>query len=376
MAASTTLNNMAPMRATRLAPAFACLVAAGVLLAACGGSKGGETSGGGSEGNAESRPAPPKGAFPSADGKTLRELFDNPETKRSELIVSPAAMVFYKGENRYPFGVFERNHSQVPDAEVALYIAQVPRPNKAAKSPGGTSATKGQQGKAVKENALDAPAVGPFPAKIESLGTKPAFRAKTTAGDPNAASVVYSSQIDFPSEGDWLVGALIKEGGELRAKLLSGVTVGEFTNVPRPGQVAPKIHTPTAAAVGGDLSKLTTRIPPDSQNRVDYAEALGKEPILLLFATPKFCQSRVCGPVVDVAEEAKKQYGEEAAFIHMEIYNDNDPNKGVRPQVRAFHLPSEPWLFAVNRNGVVSSAIEGAFGKELMDETVEKVISE
>ena len=66
---------------------------------------------------------------------------------------------------------------------------------------------------------------------------------------------------------------------------------------------------------------------------------LGKEPIVLLFATPQFCQSRVCGPVVDVAEQVKQEYGDKAAFIHMEIYNDNDPSKGVRPQVRAFHLP-------------------------------------
>ena len=92
---------------------------------------------------------------------------------------------------------------------------------------------------------------------------------------------------------------------------------------------------------------------------MDYADALGKEPIMLLFATPQFCQSRVCGPVVDVAEQVQQEYGDEAAFIHMEIYNDNDPSKGVRPQVRAFHLPSEPWLFAINREGVVSSVDRG-----------------
>ncbi len=109
---------------------------------------------------------------------------------------------------------------------------------------------------------------------------------------------------------------------------------------------------------------------------MDYAEALGKEPIVLLFATPQFCQSRVCGPVVDVAEQAKQEFGDKAAFIHMEIYNDNDPGKGVRPQVRAFHLPSEPWLFAINRKGIVSSAVEGAFGLEEMDKTVEKAVAE
>ncbi len=152
--------------------------------------------------------------------------------------------------------------------------------------------------------------------------------------------------------------------------------VGEFGKIPRPGQPAPKIHTPTPADVGGDLAKITTRIPPDTQNRVDYADALGKEPILLLFATPQFCQSRVCGPVVDVAEQAKQEYEDEAAFIHMEIYNDNDPSKSTRPQVRAFHLPSEPWLFAIDRQGRISSVVEGAFGLEAMTAAVKKAVAE
>jgi hypothetical protein len=108
---------------------------------------------------------------------------------------------------------------------------------------------------------------------------------------------------------------------------------------------------------------------------VDYAEALGKEPIVLLFATPQFCQSRVCGPVVDVAEQAKHEYGDKAAFIHMEIYNENDPGLGVRPQVRAFHLPSEPYLFTIDRRGVVRDAIEGAFGLKLMHEAVDKALA-
>ena len=103
---------------------------------------------------------------------------------------------------------------------------------------------------------------------------------------------------------------------------------------------------------------------------------LGKEPILLLFATPKFCQSRVCGPVVDVAQQVQHEFEGKANFIHMEIYNENDPSQGVRPQVRRFHLPTEPWLFAINREGVVSATIEGGFGTELMDKTVEKVIAE
>jgi hypothetical protein len=247
----------------------------------------------------------------------------------------------------------------------------VPAPRSGAKSKSGK---RGQVAKA-QQNALDQPAVGPFPAAIESLATKPAFRSETTNEDREVATVVYSTKLDFPGEGEWLVAALLKEGGELKGTLLRSAVVGEFKRIPEIGQKAPKIHTPTAQDVGGDLSKITTRIPPDSQNKVDYAEALGREPIVLLFATPKFCQSRVCGPVVDVAEQAKHELGDKAAFIHMEIYKDNDPAKHPRPQVRAFHLPSEPWLFTIDRHGVVRDAIEGAFGLKLMHEAVEKAIA-
>jgi hypothetical protein len=355
------------MRAACLVSAASCLLAIG-LFAGCGGNSSSSTSTAAAP--AESRPAPPKSAFPSPEDRTLGDLIKLADA-RSELIVSPAALAFYRGENRYPFGIFERDRTQVSDAEVALYFARVPAPGPGAKSKTGN---KGQVAKA-EAQALEEPAFGPFPASIESLATKPAFRARTTSEDPEAASVVYSSRIDFPSDGDWRMAALFKEDGELKSKVLPSAVVGEFSAIPRPGERAPLIHTPTAADAGGDLSKITTRIPPDTQNKVDYAEVLGKEPILLLFATPQFCQSRVCGPVVDVAEQAKQEDGEEAAFIHMEIYNDNDPGKFTRPQVRAFHLPSEPWLFAIDRNGVVRDTVEGAFGLKLMHEAVEKAVS-
>jgi hypothetical protein len=363
---------MAPMRAApRLALALLCLFAAAVLVAGCGGDSDSTDSTGGPVAKAESRPAPPKSDFPSPDGRSLRELLKAADAP-AEVVVSPAALAFYKGENRYPFGVFERDRTQISDAEVALYFAKAPTPEPGAKSKSGN---KGQAAKA-QAQALDQPAVGPFPASIESLVTQPAFRALTTSDDPDAASVVYSTQLDFPSDGEWRIGALIKEDGEIKSTLLPSAVVGQFSGVPRPGEKAPKINTPTAADAGGDLAEITTRIPPDTQNQVDYADVLGKEPVVLLFATPQFCQSRVCGPVVDVAEQVKEEYGDEAAFIHMEIFNDNDPSKGVRPQVRAFNLPSEPWLFTIDRQGTISSVVEGAFGLDLLTSAVKKAVAE
>jgi hypothetical protein len=347
-------------RATRT---LAGLLVAATLVAGCGGTGSSGTS---SAGTAESRPAPPRSEFPSAAGKTLAEVIK--AAAPSELVVSPAAMVFYRGENRLPFGVFRRDRSQVRDAQVALYFAKAPPPKQAkGGAPGGEAVTEAGR------RALDAAAAGPFPAAVESLATKPAFRARTTTGDPDAASTVYVTHVDFPSDGEWRIAALVKQGSELTATLLPSAVVGEFSKVPRVGQRAPLIHTPTAAGAGGDLAKITTRIPPDTQNRVDYAEVLGKKPVVLLFATPQLCQSRVCGPVVDVAEQVKQAYGDRVAFIHMEIYKDNDPSKGVRPQVRAFHLPSEPWAFVIDRHGTIRTAIEGAFGVAELTRAVKSV---
>jgi hypothetical protein len=361
---------MAPMRAPRLALGLLCLLAIGALIGGCGSDSSGGESTFGSGAVAKSRPAPPKTEFPSPEGRSLREVVkaaDGP----AEVIVQPAAVVFYPGENRYSFEVFERDGGPISDAEVALYYAKVPQPKSGANSQFGD---RGPVAKA-EAQALDEPARGPFPAAIESLTTKPQFRAKTTSEDPDAAAVVYSAQLDFPGNGDWRVAAIIKEDGELKGTLLPSLGAGEFEKVPKSGQKAPLIHTPTAKDAGGELSKITTRVPPDSQNKVDYADALGKEPIVLLFATPQFCQSRVCGPVVDVAEQAKHEYGDKAAFIHMEIYNGNDPGQKVRPQVREFHLPSEPWLFTIDRKGVIRDAVEGAFGLKLMHKAVDKAIA-
>jgi hypothetical protein len=96
--------------------------------------------------------------------------------------------------------------------------------------------------------------------------------------------------------------------------------------------------------------------------------------VILVFATPALCQSRVCGPVVDIAEEVKQESKGDAAFIHMEIYDNNTIAQGclsgdrlesqcLRPQVLAYHLPTEPWAFAVDRHGKIVARLEGAFSR-------------
>jgi hypothetical protein len=140
---------------------------------------------------------------------------------------------------------------------------------------------------------------------------------------------------------------------------------------PAVGDAVPRVHTPTRDDVG-DLGEIDTREPPSTMHEHDLADVLGRRPVMLLFATPRLCRSRVCGPVIDVLEQVKADHPQAAAFIHMEIWNDNNRDRGERPQVRAFGLPSEPWLFAIDRRGRVAERIEGAFSADEAEAALRK----
>src|SRR5215218_8043070 len=309
------------------------LLAAGALaLPACGGSD--------DEATVE-RAAPEAASFPPANGRPLQEVLAEADSEGP--VVSPAVQVFHKGENRFGFGVFTTGGEQITDAEVAIYVAHGP-----------SGETK-----------------GPYPARVESLETDPAYESKTTADDPDAAHVVYVSKLGLDADGEWRIGALVRDGDSLQASVVPSVVVGKSTGIPEPGDKAPSVHTPTAQDVGGDLSKIDTREPPDSMHDKDLADILGKQPVVLLFATPALCQSRVCGPVVDVAEQVKAEHGDEVAFIHQEIYEDNMFDKGLREQVKAYGLPTEPWLFVIDENGRIQTSLEGAFGPDELEQAVD-----
>jgi hypothetical protein len=322
-----------PRRHLALSLALLCALAA--ALAGCGSSGGGEE-----------RSAPPPSDFPAAKGKTISQLLHDSSAKPTNLVISPAAQAFDKGPNRYPFGVFTKGNEQITSADVALYFA------KSGKSK----------------------VTGPYPAHVESLETKPAYRSQNGSGPGEATSVYVVSRVDFPQKGAYLAVAMIKGKSGLEASRVPSPVVGQNPMVPVVGQRPPKITTLTAADVGGDLEKIDTRVPPDQMHKVDFAEVLGKKPIVLIFATPALCQSRVCGPVVDVAQQVADEYEPQADFIHQEVYVDNEISKGIRPQLKAFDLPTEPWTFLIGKEGVIKDRIEGAYGVSELEEAMKSIV--
>jgi hypothetical protein len=307
----------------KLAGALLAALALGLALGACGGDDGGDSG---------ERPPPARPQdFPRAEGRTLAQLRETLETGP---VLSPAVSVLAPGRhNRFGFGLFDRSRKQIADASVALYVAP----------------------------ADGGPATGPFLARYESLETKPQFQSESVTADPDAAESVYVADLAFEDTGEFEVLGVVKLDDRLVAADRVGLSVSEDSPVPDIGERAPRIDTPTVEDAGGQIESIETRMPPDSMHEADFADVVGKEPVMLLFSTPALCQSRVCGPVNDVAEQVKAESGNAATWIHMEIYEDNELEKGYREQVIAYNLPSEPWLFAIDKDGKVAARIEGAF---------------
>jgi hypothetical protein len=322
---------------SRLLPAF---VAVGmVLLSACGSDEGGMA------------PAPPQPAaaapadFPTADGKTLAQLTQGVDKG----VVLKVATVYGQtvGRNRFAFALVDLADKQLDVSGVALYAAS-------------------KDGKRVQ---------GPFVAHKESLNVSAPYRSRLTSSDLAAGDTFYVANPTFKAAGEHQIVGLARLDGRLVvADSPVAVPVGYKNGPPNVGDKAIRVHTQTASDVGGHLKQITTRIPPAAELlKTDFADVVGKKPVVLLFATPALCRSRTCGPVVDIAEEVRAKYGDGVTFIQNEIYTDNNPSKPPRPQVRAWRLPSEPWTFVLDRRGRVSQRFESVFSVGELARAVAKV---
>lgn len=175
---------------------------------------------------------------------------------------------------------------------------------------------------------------------------------------------LYRSLIDVPQAGTIEIVAVAGEDYGFAA--LNAVEP-EASTIPVPGGPAIVVATPTADDDLG-VVELCTREQDCSMHEVSLKEALeGGRPVVLLFATPAYCQTAVCGPSVDTLEEiAQSRDWGDIAFIHAEIFSD--AGETVTNHVRAWNLPSEPWLFTIDSEGRIVRRLDGPMiGDELRD---------
>jgi hypothetical protein len=170
---------------------------------------------------------------------------------------------------------------------------------------------------------------------------------------------IYVTRLAFPRSGSWGIEILAREGkGSLETARFT-VTVLGAAATPALGSPAPRSHNLIASDVK-DLRQIDTSQRPDirlHQTRIADAIAQGK-PQVIVFATPQFCTSRMCGPVVDIVKALLPAYGKKIVFTHQEIWQDF-ALKQPFPTVTEWQLNSEPWIFVVDGQGIVRAKFEG-----------------
>jgi hypothetical protein len=169
---------------------------------------------------------------------------------------------------------------------------------------------------------------------------------------------IYVTHFRIPRPGRYW---LVAQPGGRKIKGVSVFDVRAKLPVPAVGAKAPDSRTPTLG--DAPIAKLTTADPPDrGLLRYSVAASLAAhKPFVVTFATPKYCTSRVCGPVVDVVEAVQRKLASSRVrFIHVEVYTGNNPTKGYNRWMRQWGLSTEPWTFLVGRDGRINAEFEGS----------------
>ena len=261
-----------------------------------------------------------------------------PAGETLQVLITTAELVV--GQNRFAFGLL-KEHQLLEDANVVVRVY----------------ALEGQQGQMKTE-------VPASYARLEVVeqgnrvhvhpdGTRHVHDEATDLGG------IYVAQLPFERPGPWGLEVLATQGNGVTEGSRFTVHVLATPYTPALGTPAPRSHNLIASDVS-DLRHIDTSDPPDPRlHQVRIADAIAQgKPQVIVFATPKFCTSRVCGPVLDIVRLLLPTYGDRVVFTHQEIWQDFATQR-VLPTVEEWHLPSEPWIFVVDEQGIIRAKFEG-----------------
>lgn len=178
-------------------------------------------------------------------------------------------------------------------------------------------------------------------------------------GEESDIDGLYVTHLSFSRAGDWGIELLVGQSKDSADTVGFAVTVLKAPATPAIGSLAPRSRNLIAGDVK-TLRQIDASPRPDPrlhQIRIADAIAQGK-PQLIVFATPQFCTSRMCAPVVDIVRSLLPAYGHRIAFIHQEIWEDFASKKPF-PTVEEWHLNTEPWIFIVDGQGIIRAKFEG-----------------
>jgi hypothetical protein len=199
--------------------------------------------------------------------------------------------------------------------------------------------------------------------------------ARTVVGEAG----VYVTYTSFDRAGDWGAELSITRAGE-RSTELYRFTVREDSEEPSIGdQAPPSLQATTATAKLEDIDSSFPLRPSMHTTTVADALAAGR-PAVIVFATPAYCTSRTCAPVLEAAiDPLIPTYEERVTFIHIEPYALRDLRAAnVRNPVPAaleWRLRTEPWVFVVDADGKIAAKFEGLVSAAEVERVLNRLLA-
>jgi len=212
-------------------------------------------------------------------------------------------------------------------------------------------------------------------AVFEQLSITGAHAHDRTTGEPPTGDDIgfYVATVPFDQVGSWGVEMQVKpKDGSAGATVQAPFKVLQAFQTPGPGAEPPKSQNDTVAT-NPNAASLCSRDPACPLHDKVIGDVIGRgRPLVVQFSTPAFCQTRFCGPVLEVVLDQAPGFQDNIDFVHIEVWQDFQLQKR-RAAVDEWKLPSEPYTFFIDKTGVVAARIESIFTDKELRGALEKL---
>lgn len=198
---------------------------------------------------------------------------------------------------------------------------------------------------------------------------------------PAGTRGVYVAEATFAKAGTYAIEVEVPRADGTVARLVFPAEVAARPKSIAAGDRAPASHSRVTGDVAS-LAELTTATQPDpTLYRTRIADALSAgRPFVVVFASPAFCTTPLCGPQVEDLSTLARDYAGRAEFIHVDLYENPHEIKGDLSRARRtpilaeWGLRTDEWTFVVAADGRVAARFEAYAAREEVEGALKAVL--
>ncbi len=197
---------------------------------------------------------------------------------------------------------------------------------------------------------------------------------------PGAKTTVYVANVNFSRPEWWGAELDITIDGRQLDPVRVPFWVDQDTPEPALGELIPA-SVQLMLNDTDDITLIDSADPPLPElHDITIADALELgRPLVITFATPAFCQTRFCGPIVEgLVVSLAERYGDQVEFIVIEPFDLSEARQGrlvPMPVMAEWGLDSEPWVFVTDAEGRVAGKFQGITSEDEVSATLDLVLA-